>query len=246
MKPFCYSSRLSKVRALRSFAYLVLFLKNLTGSIHTYTMLNTHKSFLNGLRKDPQNLTGFAPKISLAFGTINIFTILFFTMTTLSAQNSNTQITLWEKDQLVIPKYDYVEQYDSTDIVRIKKVTDPFIEVYLPSRKNRSDVSVVICPGGGYGILAWDWEGQDVAKRLKTQDEGTYKIDLSKSALSLERTKAFPKNVEFEALLTFDGDAKGRNIRSVTPTGSLISVIQHHSFIEYNQLQNLKIDNYQL
>ncbi|WP_299390779.1 zinc-dependent metalloprotease [uncultured Gelidibacter sp.] len=71
-----------------------------------------------------------------------------------------------------------------------------------------------------------------VAERLKFQNEGTYKLDLSKSALSLERTKAFPKNVEFEALLTFDGEAKGRNIRSVAPTASLISVIQHHSFVE--------------
>ncbi len=75
-------------------------------------------------------------------------------------------------------------------------------------------------------------DAHGVADRLKSQNEGTYKLDLSKSALSLERTKAFPKNVEFEALLTFDGEAKGRNIKSVTPTSSLISVIQHHSFVE--------------
>lgn len=71
-----------------------------------------------------------------------------------------------------------------------------------------------------------------VANRLKNAKQGTYKLDLSKSALSLERTKAFPKNVEFEALLTFKGDPKGWNIRSVTPTASLVTVIQHHSFIE--------------
>jgi hypothetical protein len=75
-------------------------------------------------------------------------------------------------------------------------------------------------------------DAHGVANTLKSQNEGTYKLDLSKSALSLERTKAFPKNVEFEALLTFDGEPKGRNIRSVTPTASLVSVIQHHSFIE--------------
>ncbi|MBJ7879895.1 zinc-dependent metalloprotease [Gelidibacter salicanalis] len=75
-------------------------------------------------------------------------------------------------------------------------------------------------------------DAHGVADRLKSQNEGTYKLDLSKSALSLERTKAFPKNVEFEALLTFDGEAKGRHIKSVTPTSSLISVIQHHSFVE--------------
>ncbi|MBO6606581.1 zinc-dependent metalloprotease [Psychroserpens sp.] len=73
-------------------------------------------------------------------------------------------------------------------------------------------------------------DAHGVANRLKS--EGTYKVDLSKSALALERTKAFPKNVEFEALLTFKGQPKGRNIRSVTPTASLVSVIQHHSFIE--------------
>ncbi|MEH6536071.1 MAG: zinc-dependent metalloprotease [Psychroserpens sp.] len=73
-------------------------------------------------------------------------------------------------------------------------------------------------------------DAHGVANRLKS--EGTYKIDASKSALSLERTKAFPKNVEFEALLTFKGQSKGQNIRSVTPTSSLVSVIQHHSFIE--------------
>lgn len=82
-------------------------------------------------------------------------------------------------------------------------------------------------------------DAHGVATKLKSQNEGTYKLDLSKSALSLERTKAFPKNVEFEALLTFDGEAKGRNISSVTPTASLVSVVQHHSFVE------LPDDNYQ-
>ncbi|NNL32892.1 MAG: DUF5117 domain-containing protein, partial [Flavobacteriaceae bacterium] len=71
-----------------------------------------------------------------------------------------------------------------------------------------------------------------VANRLKQSKEGTYKLDASKSALYLERTKAFPKNVEFEAMLTFSGQPTGRNLRTVTPTSSLVTVNQHHSFIE--------------
>ena len=71
-----------------------------------------------------------------------------------------------------------------------------------------------------------------VSERLKSRREGTYKIDASKSALALERTKAFPENIEFEAMLTFKGQPTGRNIRSVTPTSSLVTVTQHHSFIE--------------
>ena len=75
-------------------------------------------------------------------------------------------------------------------------------------------------------------DAHGVSGRLKGRREGTYKIDASKSALALNRTKAFPKNVEFEALLTFKGQPTGRNLRSVTPTASLVTVTQHHSFIE--------------
>jgi hypothetical protein len=75
-------------------------------------------------------------------------------------------------------------------------------------------------------------DAHGVANRFKLKKEGTYKLDASKSALSLGRTKAFPKNIEFEALLTFKGQPTGKNLRSVTPTASLVSVVQHHSFIK--------------
>ncbi len=71
-----------------------------------------------------------------------------------------------------------------------------------------------------------------VVNRLKRSKEGAYSLDKSKSALNLERTKAFPKNVEFDVILTFKGQPTGRNLRTVTPTASLITVTQHHSFIE--------------
>ena len=67
----------------------------------------------------------------------------------------------------------------------------------------------------------------------------SYSLDKGKSAFNLERTKAFPKNVEFDIMLTFKGSPKGYNIRSVTPTSSLVTVHQHHSFVE------LPDDNYQ-
>jgi len=71
-----------------------------------------------------------------------------------------------------------------------------------------------------------------VIKRLKSLKQGAYKLDLSKSALELKRTKAFPNNVEFEALLTYVGNAEGRLISSIAPDPNNISVIQHHSFIK--------------
>ena len=72
-----------------------------------------------------------------------------------------------------------------------------------------------------------------VADRLKLAKQGVYKIDKTKSALELNHTKSFPKNSEFEALLTFSGKPTGNLITSgVSPDPSLVSVVQHHSFIE--------------
>lgn len=96
---------------------------------------------------------------------------------------------------------------------------------------------------GTYIIDITDFLMQDahgVAKRLKRTKQGTYSLDKTKSAMALERTKAFPKNVEFDMAMTFKGQATGNYINSVTPNSDLITVAQHCSFIElpddgYNQ-----------
>ena len=81
-------------------------------------------------------------------------------------------------------------------------------------------------------------DSNGVIDRLKNSNQGNYTIDLSKSSIDLSNTKAFPKNVEFESLLTFKGNGNGTLIRSVSPDSKLVSIIQHHSFIE------LPDDNY--
>ncbi|MEM7381705.1 MAG: zinc-dependent metalloprotease [Bacteroidota bacterium] len=80
------------------------------------------------------------------------------------------------------------------------------------------------------GFLMQDAHG--VARRLKSSKQGTYNLDTSRSAVALERTKAFPKNVEFDLTLTFKGEPKGEYIQSVSPNPFLVTVAQHHSFIE--------------
>lgn len=87
----------------------------------------------------------------------------------------------------------------------------------------------------GYIIDMTDFLLQDthgVANRLRRANEGSYSVDKSKSAMNMDRTKAFPKNVEFDAMITLKGNPTGRNLRTVTPTASLVTVTQHHSFIE--------------
>jgi len=84
---------------------------------------------------------------------------------TLNAQD--TIIPLWPKDR--IPnrvETDEKEIRDQKDIVRISKVQEPTIEVYLPAKANATGQAMLIFPGGGYHILAYDWEGTDIAKFL--------------------------------------------------------------------------------
>lgn len=75
-------------------------------------------------------------------------------------------------------------------------------------------------------------DAHDVIGRLKSTGQGSFKSDASRSAVYLPRCKAFPKNTELEATLTFVGEPKGGYIRDVTPSAKAITVRQHHSFIE--------------
>ncbi len=82
-------------------------------------------------------------------------------------------------------------------------------------------------------------DAHGVADRLKARKQGKYAVDKARSMVYLDRTKSFPLNSEFEALLTFKGSPEGSMIRSVVPTPDAITVRQHHSFVQ------LPDDNYE-
>ena len=75
-------------------------------------------------------------------------------------------------------------------------------------------------------------DAHGIKKRLQQRKQGTYRLDESRSAIYLPRTKNFPKNTEFEATVTFVGEAKGEWVRSVVPTPDVVTVRMHHSFVE--------------
>ncbi|MBI3110778.1 MAG: zinc-dependent metalloprotease [Ignavibacteriales bacterium] len=75
-------------------------------------------------------------------------------------------------------------------------------------------------------------DAHDVAGALKRSNQGTFRLDASRSAFHLPRTKNFPQNTEVEATLTFTGDDPGAWLRQVTPTPQAVTVRQHHSFIQ--------------
>ncbi|MFT5215221.1 MAG: hypothetical protein ACI83H_000329 [Glaciecola sp.] len=128
---------------------------------------------------------------------------------------------------LVQPNQDYRALTDNE--LERKSIEQAFAKSVLfgfPIKEEKNGVYTIdLTP-----FLMQDTHG--VSNRLRGSGEGSYSLDASKSAMWLERTRAFPKNIEFDVLLTFKGDATGRNLRSVTPTSSLVTVNQHHSFVE--------------
>ncbi|RLD55042.1 MAG: alpha/beta hydrolase [Bacteroidetes bacterium] len=81
----------------------------------------------------------------------------------------NQILPLWQGDPPNYRETGEVTIWDTADIVRVRNVQKPDIAVFLPSKKNASGEAVVICPGGGYGILAYDWEGSDIARWLNSR-----------------------------------------------------------------------------
>jgi acetyl esterase/lipase len=53
-------------------------------------------------------------------------------------------------------------------ITLISNVQDPSISVFLPSKRFATGQAIVICPGGGYWVEAYDLEGTDIAKHLNS------------------------------------------------------------------------------
>ena len=64
--------------------------------------------------------------------------------------------------------------------------------------------------------------------------QGSYKLDAARSAIAIDATKAFPKNTEVEAILTFASDTpvRGSFVGDVTPDSHALTLREHQSFLE--------------
>ena len=88
----------------------------------------------------------------------------------LSLQAQDTIIPLWPRDNVPnrVPS-DEKEVHKKDAILLLSKVQYPEIEVYFPSERSNNSKAVLVFPGGGYHVLAYDWEGRDIAKFLNSK-----------------------------------------------------------------------------
>ena len=136
-------------------------------------------------------------------------------------EKAGNKLLLIQTNQKYRAITDNIEEKKSVEEAFAKSILHGFI---IKEQKN-----------GAYLVDATSFflrDAHGVANRLLKNKQGKYKLDLTRSAFNMERTKAFPKNVEFDVALTFIGIPIGKNIKSVTPDASSVTVYQHHSFIE--------------
>ncbi|MDE0558643.1 alpha/beta hydrolase [Algoriphagus sp. NF] len=111
-----------------------------------------------------------------------LLTLLIFGNISLA---QNHLMPLWEGTPPLQKEMDLKEEAIQEGILRISNVQTPTIEVYLPNKQIATGKAVLIFPGGGYGILAYDWEGTDFAKWLNSQGIAgivvKYRLPISKS-----------------------------------------------------------------
>jgi acetyl esterase/lipase len=82
---------------------------------------------------------------------------------------SQTVIPLY-KDSIPNSKFSADKETSKTEgenkILIISNVSRPSLTAFLPPKEKANGTAVIICPGGGYSILAASHEGYDVAKKF--------------------------------------------------------------------------------
>jgi hypothetical protein len=86
-----------------------------------------------------------------------------------SVFSQNKEIPLWDKvpDEIISKEYSEKIVTDKNGIAEdVRKVTKPTLTAYFADPQKSNGTAVIICPGGGYGMLAINKEGFKVAQWL--------------------------------------------------------------------------------
>jgi len=168
--------------------------------------------------------------------------------------------------QTVIPLYEgtipgaikddsYIEkQHVGEDGKRyLSFVSKPTLTVFLPSKEKANGTAVVICPGGGYQVLAVEHEGEELAKRFNDYGITAFvlKYRLPSSAIMEDKAIGPLQDVQQALLMVRKDAAKWKldpnriGIVGASAGGHLAASAGVHfekSYIDNQQKVNLRPD----
>jgi len=101
-------------------------------------------------------------KIHTMIRTISLVSLFLFSLFTLTAQQDS--LYLWPDGVPLARDSGIRESYTFRGIARVQDVVNPMLMPFFPPKEKATGASVIICPGGGYRILAIDHEGFEFAR----------------------------------------------------------------------------------
>lgn len=131
------------------------------------------------------------------------------------AVNAEQQvINVWPEGKVPLKTSDAPEKINPSkdDIIRLTHVNTPSLTVFLAKDSGKPNPAVMICPGGGYNILAWNLEGTEIAEWLNSQGISAFVLKYrvpgnrdgalcdAQRAMGLIRSKAKEFNIDTNRL----------------------------------------------
>ena len=146
-------------------------------------------------------------------------------------QLGGTRVVRWERSgpKVLLTESNYGYRASSEDANERRTVRESFAESILWGFEVAGE------DGGRVLVDATNFflrDAHDVTGTLRRTHQGTFRLDASRCAIYLPRTKNFPLNTEVEATLTFEGDEPGEWLQQVVPTPQAVTVREHHSFVK--------------
>lgn len=99
-----------------------------------------------------------------------ILLLILFLISTLTMQAQTEEVIyLWpdavpgEKEEKQEPE---ISENTDRNVLRLTNVTNPSLIVFKPDSTKSNGIGIIVCPGGGYNILAADLEGYEIAEWL--------------------------------------------------------------------------------
>ena len=98
-----------------------------------------------------------------------VISLLFLTLPVMAFPEVGGKLFLWTDSVPgeTSPKKEPTIVEDRGDgVLRLTDITNPLLEVFVPRVSESNHTGIIVCPGGGYRILAIDKEGYEIAEWL--------------------------------------------------------------------------------
>ncbi len=75
-------------------------------------------------------------------------------------------------------------------------------------------------------------DAHEIVATMRATGQGGWSLDSGRSAVDLDGCLAFPENLEFEALLTYQSSDPGAQVREVAPAAEAVTLREHQSLLK--------------